>query len=181
MDKIQVFIIHEDTLVAIGIQKILNELFNIKYVTISNTPENLNSEEYSLIFASSYFYALHHELFIANKHKTIILTPNQYNNITDLNDNIISQSWSEEHIINQINLSISKLKNLKSTHNELSKREIEVLKLIVNGHINKEIANMLNISFNTVLTHRKNITAKLGIKSVSGLSVYAMMNGLIGD
>ena len=41
------------------------------------------------------------------------------------------------------------------------------------------IADRLNISVNTVLSHRKNITAKLGIKSVSGLSVYAIMNGII--
>ena len=45
-----------------------------------------------------------------------------------------------------------------------------------------EIAEHLNISLNTVLTHRKNITAKLGIKTVSGLTFYAIMNGLIsGD
>ncbi len=61
----------------------------------------------------------------------------------------------------------------------LTNRETEVLRLIASGCINKEIADELNISINTVLTHRKNITAKLGIKSVSGLSLYAMMNGII--
>ncbi|MEG1905744.1 MAG: LuxR C-terminal-related transcriptional regulator, partial [Bacteroidales bacterium] len=60
---------------------------------------------------------------------------------------------------------------------ELSSREIEVLKLITRGLINKEIADELCISLNTVLTHRKNITSKLGIKTVSGLTFYAMMNG----
>ena len=45
--------------------------------------------------------------------------------------------------------------------------------------MNKEIADNLGISINTVLTHRKNLTAKLGIRSVSGLSFYAMMNGII--
>ena len=46
----------------------------------------------------------------------------------------------------------------------------------------QEIADKLNISLNTVLTHRKNITAKLGIKTVSGLTFYAIMNGIIsGD
>ena len=50
------------------------------------------------------------------------------------------------------------------------------------GWTNQEIAEHLNISLNTVLTHRKNITAKLGIKTVSGLTFYAIMNGLIsGD
>ena len=63
--------------------------------------------------------------------------------------------------------------------NHLTPREITVLQLVVQGFINKEIADQLHISINTVLTHRKNITAKLGIKSVSGLSVYAIMNGII--
>ncbi len=59
------------------------------------------------------------------------------------------------------------------------KREIEVLVLITKGLINKEIADKLNISLTTVITHRKNITEKLGIKSVSGLTIYAVMNGYI--
>ena len=54
-----------------------------------------------------------------------------------------------------------------------------VLQLVVEGLINKEIADRLNISINSVHTHRKNISAKLGIKSVSGLSVYAIMNGIV--
>ena len=61
----------------------------------------------------------------------------------------------------------------------LSQRETEVLRLIASGKINKEIAGELHISLNTVLTHRKNITSKLDIKSVSGLTFYALMNGLV--
>ena len=64
---------------------------------------------------------------------------------------------------------------------ELSQREVEVLRLVAMGYINKEIADRLDISFNTVLSHRKNITAKLGIKSVSGLGVYALMNGIVAE
>ena len=62
---------------------------------------------------------------------------------------------------------------------KLTPRELEVLKLIVEGKLNKEIADRLHISFQTVLTHRKNITSKLGIKTVSGLTFYAIMNGLV--
>ena len=61
----------------------------------------------------------------------------------------------------------------------LTDRERQVLALAARGLINKEIADRLEISLNTVLTHRKNISAKLGIKSVAALSVYAMMNGLV--
>ena len=59
----------------------------------------------------------------------------------------------------------------------LTDREIQVLRQIASGAINKEIADRLSISFNTVLTHRKNITAKTGIKTVSGLTFYAIING----
>lgn len=62
---------------------------------------------------------------------------------------------------------------------QLTNREEEILRLIVKGHLNKEIAEKLNISHNTVLTHRKNIIAKTGIKTVSGLTFYAIRKGLI--
>src|SRR5690554_170085 len=61
----------------------------------------------------------------------------------------------------------------------LTNRELEILKLIVKGYMNKEIADMLNISLNTVLTHRKNIIGKTGIKTVSGLTFYSLRKGLI--
>ena len=63
--------------------------------------------------------------------------------------------------------------------NDLSMREIEVLSLVARGFINKEIADKLNISLTTVITHRKNIIEKLGIKSVSGLTIYAVMRGYV--
>jgi len=62
---------------------------------------------------------------------------------------------------------------------QLTNRETEILRLIVQGFLNKEIAEKLNISHNTVLTHRKNIIAKTGIKTVSGLTFYCIRNGLI--
>ncbi len=61
----------------------------------------------------------------------------------------------------------------------LSEREMEVLKQVAQGFSNKEIADALYISVNTVITHRKNLTEKLGIKTIAGLTVYAIMNNLI--
>ena len=60
----------------------------------------------------------------------------------------------------------------------LTNRETDVLKLIIKGLMNKEIADSLNIGIETVISHRKKITSKLGIKTVSGLTMYAMMNGI---
>ena len=56
---------------------------------------------------------------------------------------------------------------------------LNVLVLITKGFTNKEIADKLNISLTTVISHRKNITEKLGIKSVPGLTIYAVMNGYV--
>lgn len=61
----------------------------------------------------------------------------------------------------------------------LSQRELDVLRLIALGLLNKEVADKLNISLNTVLSHRKNITAKLRIKTVSGLIFYCITHGHI--
>ena len=61
----------------------------------------------------------------------------------------------------------------------LSDREKEVLVEVAHGYLNKEIADRLNISINTVITHRKNITRKTGIKTTPGLTVYAILNGLL--
>ena len=56
---------------------------------------------------------------------------------------------------------------------------VERTYLIVQGMINKEIAEKLNISLTTVISHRKNIMDKLGVKSVSALTIYAVMHGYI--
>ena len=67
----------------------------------------------------------------------------------------------------------------RSREKALSDREIEVLSLVAQGKINKEIAEKLFISTTTVITHRKNIQEKLGIKSVSSLTIYAVMHGYV--
>ncbi len=62
---------------------------------------------------------------------------------------------------------------------ELTQRETEVLKLVAKGNSNKEIADHLSISLHTVISHRKNICRKLEIKTISGLTLYALINNLI--
>jgi DNA-binding NarL/FixJ family response regulator len=77
---------------------------------------------------------------------------------------------------------ISKDDNKQKTNQEkelLSDREIQVLEQLVHGLSNKEIADKLHISTHTVISHRKNITQKTGIKSQSGLTIYAISNRII--
>ena len=64
---------------------------------------------------------------------------------------------------------------------ELTRRELDVLVQIAKGLMNKEIADKLNISIHTVISHRKNITRKTNIKSVAGLAMYALMNNLMEE
>ena len=72
------------------------------------------------------------------------------------------------------------LKNVPGINlNELSEREKTILKHVAKGLTNKEIADQLFLSVHTVITHRKNITSKLGIKTISGLTVYAILNNII--
>lgn len=62
---------------------------------------------------------------------------------------------------------------------ELSPREREVVVGIVKGLSNKEIAAEINVSVNTVMTHRRNIAAKLQIHSAAGLTIYAIVSKLV--
>lgn len=61
----------------------------------------------------------------------------------------------------------------------LSEREKDVIIAVVQGMTNKEIAEHLYISTNTVITHRRNIAKKLQIHSPAGLTIYAIVNGLV--
>ena len=82
---------------------------------------------------------------------------------------------------------VRKLREACSSHQEnpdaeshdLSAREKEILVCVAKGMLNKEIADVCNLSIHTVITHRKNITRKTGIKTVAGLTVYALLHNLI--
>ncbi|MDP2037331.1 MAG: LuxR C-terminal-related transcriptional regulator [Ignavibacteria bacterium] len=100
--------------------------------------------------------------------------------LLSLFDKVINITDSGESIAEQIkNLSNSEIHSNDVEHEQLSEREIDVLKLIVKGFSNKEIADNLNISIHTVISHRKNISQKTGIKSQSGLTIYAISNKII--
>ena len=71
-----------------------------------------------------------------------------------------------------------KTAQLEEATEELTKREIEILKLIAEGYSNTEIGNMLYISHRTVDTHRTNIMRKLNVKNIAGLIKYAIQAGL---
>jgi len=95
---------------------------------------------------------------------------------------IIDPSDHDKSIIRKLDrhLSLFSLeKGSAESPEEISDREKDVLRLVAAGLTNKEIADKLFISTHTVITHRKNITKKLGIKTIAGLTMYALINRLI--
>lgn len=94
-------------------------------------------------------------------------------------DAVIRINDSETKIEEVLSDALNKDRSKKSDQEELSDREKEILKSIVKGMSNKEIAEFHNISIHTVITHRRNIGRKLEIHSVSGLTIYAILNKLV--
>lgn len=119
------------------------------------------------------------DFFMPRKSKTVVVGGCGGNDGMTQSPQMIFTDSDESEINAVVKNLIASLREEEIVPGELSQREKEVLKLIASGRINKEIADELCISVNTVITHRKNISAKLGIKSASGLSLYAVMNGII--
>lgn len=96
-------------------------------------------------------------------------------------DHFILHSYDRKKVVEKLQQFFYESESTDSCEDSctLSDREIDVLKAVALGCPNKEIADKLFISINTVITHRKNITSKLGIKTISGLTVYALMNHII--
>lgn len=123
---------------------------------------------------------IHQQLGLNKKVSIIALAYNMideriyqsYDAVIRIND---SESKIEETLQNCLNKDNPK----ESTQEELSEREKEILVSLVQGKSNKEIAECHTISVHTVVTHRRNIGRKLEIHSVSGLTIYAILNKLI--
>ncbi len=182
----EIAIIEQNTLAALGLQTILEELIPNAVIRIFSSFGQLTDDTpdmYVHYFVSSQIYFAHTSFFMERRPKTIVLSngeqPSLYGVLT------LNYSLSRNLLVK----SIIQLRNyghkndhpndMQAAEHDLSPREIEVLILLTKGYINKEIANKLHIGLTTVITHRKNITEKLGIKSVSGLAVYAIMHGYI--
>jgi DNA-binding CsgD family transcriptional regulator len=187
MTKIKhIAIISPNCLESIGLKFLLSEYFSISEVILITDYDSFSSldcdELPDLIFLSPEIYVLH-EYFQGIKNKAVIMING--------NDNVISNQpklsyinigLSESEIIDMLGQLLEahkKQSNNYEASEELSTREIEVLKFVARGLMSKQIADILSISLHTVISHRKNITRKLGINTVSGLSIYALLNGLI--
>lgn len=100
-------------------------------------------------------------------------------NTMKLFDNVIELECEPSTLLEKIRSAQQTTEANHQENCELSSREREVLIAVAQGMTNKEIADKLNISIYTVIAHRKNITGKTGIKTISGFTLYAMTNGLL--
>lgn len=178
----QIAIILPDTLRSTGLQSLLADYF--PPVEICHFPSfelfsNASGDAFDYFFTDPETFVLNADFFLPRRNKTGLLIDSA-DTETPLATNKISVKAPQETILDQLqHLFASDNAPIQETNKELTSREIDVLQLIVKGITNKEIADKLSISLNTVLSHRKNITSKLGIKTVSGLTFYAIMNGII--
>ena len=125
--------------------------------------------------------------FITLKQQTTVLSLGQNRQFESIGFNILDLSLPEESIRSRLThlqlFSIyedqSDLKVRSRNGGDLSRREKEVLTLIVKGFINKEIAEHLKISLATVIFHRNNICEKLQTRSIGKLTVFAVLSGIV--
>jgi DNA-binding CsgD family transcriptional regulator len=182
--SIEVAIITPDTLSAVGLRELLKEIDPT--LTIRTFPDfgafaDDTPDMYAWYFVSSQTYVLYNAFFLPRKEKTVILMHGVGGTALPASHHILNIFLPEKRLRPELIKFFSGSAPLPvpEEDRDLSAREIEVLALVSKGYINKEIADKLNISLTTVITHRKNITEKLGIKSVSGLTMYAVMNGYV--
>lgn len=188
----KIAIIHSDTLAAIGLKQILHDVMPVVIVDSFLSVNELKAVDdvngYFHYFAETRTIADDKEFFEKNRRKTIVLNPSE--DIPEaLSDfHVLCTARPEKQLIKSLlaleQTAHSAGRNLpdvanKFTGKHLSPREIEVMCLIVKGLINKEIADRLNIGLSTVVTHRRNIMDKLGLKSVSALTIYAVTRGYV--
>lgn len=189
--RITIVLIESSFLIRSGIENLLKELQGLYLTEVFDGSEKHLIEKINALkpdciilnpemikdFLNSFVLSLNNEAtligLISND------TPSQIKSRFKYTLNI--KDGKHELITNMNNIvGLRKSKSIITTENQsLSKREITILKHITLGLTNQEVAEKLFLSVHTVMTHRKNITKKLGIKTVSGLTVYALLNKII--
>ena len=184
----EIAIIDSNTLSGMGLQTLLEEIIPMATIRVFHSFGELvddTPDMYAHYFVSAQIYFEHTAFFRERHPRAIVLAGGE--NLPQLAGVPTLNIYEDEKALAKSIMQMHERghrKGGKHPHptpmeHDLSAREIEVLILITKGFINKEIAEKLNISLTTVISHRKNITEKLGIKSVSGLTIYAVMNGYI--
>ena len=188
----EIAIVEANTLTSLGLKTILERMIPMAVIRTFHSFGELTDDTpdmYAHYFISAQIYVEHNAFFLPRKRKTIVLAGDSHQfqlsgvpilNIYQAEEQLVKDILKLHQHAHHDGYPVKDMPPTPpTTGHELSAREIEVLVRITKGLINKEIADKLNIGLTTVITHRKNITEKLGIKSVSGLTIYAVMNGYV--
>lgn len=188
----EIAIVEANTLTSLGLKTILERMIPMAVIRTFHSFGELTDDTpdmYAHYFISAQIYVEHNAFFLPRKRKTIVLAGDSHQfqlsgvpilNIYQAEEQLVKDILKLHQHAHHDGYPVKDMPPTPpTTGHELSAREIEVLVLITKGLINKEIADKLNIGLTTVITHRKNIAEKLGIKSVSGLTIYAVMNGYV--
>lgn len=187
----KVAIIDNNTLAIMGLKNLLQQvmpIMEVKTFCSFNAFMDSDVEHFFHYFVTTNIVLENRLFFLDHHRKTVVLTISNDPNSQLSGFHCLSVNTSEEQLIKNL-LELAQFghaggKNLpkipeQQITKQLSDREIEVLSQVAQGKINKEIADILNIGLTTVITHRKNIQEKLGLKSVSALTIYAVMHGYV--
>lgn len=188
----KVAVVDENTFAVIGLKNILQSILPMMEVDTFCSFKELevnHPERYFHYFVSLSILLSNKSYFLENNRKTIVMTTSSSDDLRLMKFHCLCVNVPEKNLIKSL-LSLEQgahahgksmpiVASKRDTEKLLSDREIEVLTLIVKGFINKEIADKLNISLSTVITHRRNIMDKLDRRSVSSLTIYAVMNGYV--
>lgn len=184
-------IIDSNVLALVGLKQILQQVMPIADISTFSSFEELEMEgadSFFHFFVEMSIVLSQRSFFQDRRRRTIVLTTSQNpdNHLSEFH--CLCTAVSEKELVRSLLVLVQRAhgqgQNLppmpKALHSKiLSDREIEVLSLIAQGLLNKEIADKLNISMTTVITHRKNIVEKLGMRTVSALTIYAVMHGYV--
>lgn len=175
-------------LVRKGMSHLLNQLPGVRVIreidTFQSLDQYLRNHGTDFLIISQSLFHQSTALFLSHTslaEKTILLrTDCAEEEQEDLHASICFSEGKEE-ILNKIThlLDLHTTEALSESSRLLTRREETIVRLVSMGLTNRQIADKLFLSTHTVTTHRKNITGKLGIKSVSGLTVYAIVNNII--
>ncbi|MBQ2874734.1 MAG: hypothetical protein IJE85_05500 [Bacteroidales bacterium] len=183
-------IIDRNTLGATALRNILWNTFSNVEVHLYNSMDSFirdSNRHFIHFFIESDILFRHIDEFITLRKQTTVLSMGRNRRFAEEGFNILDISMSEAEITDRL-LHIQlisrfedpqEIKRNKGIGEALSSREKEVLKLMIKGLINKEIAQQLEISVTTVIFHRNNICEKLQTRSIGKLTIFAVLSGII--